>query len=65
MPEGLHADELATAARMAAQSGNLAHSVRAWTAQPPQSQTVWTALTEREEVDYLDAQMRTGPPVSV
>lgn len=37
----------------------------AWTAQPPQPQTVWTPLTEREEAAYLDAQMRTGPPVPV
>ncbi|MBS1693074.1 MAG: hypothetical protein JST91_12715 [Actinobacteria bacterium] len=34
----------------------------AWTAQPPQPQTVWTSLADRDADDYLADQMRTGPP---
>lgn len=34
----------------------------AWTAQPPHPEIHWTPLDESDEADYLDAQMRTGPP---
>lgn len=34
----------------------------AWTAQPPHPEITWTPLDESAEADYLDAQMRTGPP---
>ncbi|MBU8820881.1 hypothetical protein KL864_34000 [Mycolicibacterium goodii] len=34
----------------------------AWTAHPPHPEITWTPLDESDEADYLDAQMRTGPP---
>lgn len=34
----------------------------AWTAQPAHPEITWTPLDESDEADYLDAQMRTGPP---